>query len=342
MRLKSFSAKSMKEVMAQVREALGPDAIILSVEQGKAGAGVRVTAASDNEALPEQQAPTITAPPPSPATEDERRGPAFVSRDFDLADLKAAISHHGLPYELADRVISMAQAFDAASLADALAHSFESLIGFSPLGLALPRPVMLVGPPGAGKTVSAAKLAAEARVNGHSIRLITTDTVKSGGVHQLEHYARLMDVAVITAQDEAALAKAIHKGAPPELTLIDSCGINPYSMDELERTVRLLKAADAEPVLVLPAGLDPAESADIAEIFAQMGTRRFIATRLDGARRYASLLSIARGGHLSLAGLSRSPYVADPLETPAPLMLARLFATLPAAKSRNRTKERIS
>ncbi|GEQ98197.1 GTP-binding protein [Iodidimonas gelatinilytica] len=341
MRLKSFSAKSMKEVMAEVREAMGPDAIIISVEQSSTGGGVRVTAAVDGDQSPPRE---VTTPQtrPAPATEDKQRGPSFITPEFDIADLKAIIGHHGLPYDLAERVMDAAKSFEAASLADALAHAFDSLIGFSPLGLSLPRPIMLVGPPGAGKTVSAAKLAAEARVNGHSVKLITTDMVKSGGVHQLDHYAKLMDLDIGTAQTAEDLATAIERDRPAELTLIDSCGVNPYSMDELERLVRLLKAADAEPVLVLPAGLDPAESADIGEIFAQMGARRFIATRLDGARRYASLLTIARGGRLALAGLSRSPFVAEPLETPVPLMLARLFATLPTALSRKRAKERMS
>lgn len=340
MRLKTFSAKSMKEVMAQVRDSMGPDAIIISIEQGKAGSGVRVTAAVDRDIPPPRK---VTSPksPPSPAAE-EKNGSAFVTPSFDMADMKAALSHHGLPFDLAGRVIDTAGAFEVASLADALSHALDALMDFSPLGLTQPRPIMLVGPPGAGKTVTAAKLAAEARINGRTVTLITTDMVKSGGVQQLDHYANLMDMDILTAETPEDLQAALKMAEPADLTIIDSCGVNPYSMKELERLVHYLKAADAEPLLILPAGIDTDESADTAEIFAQMGTRRFIATRLDGARRYASLVTAARGGRLALAGISRSPYVAEPLEVPAPLLLARLFATLPASKAGKRTKERIA
>lgn len=347
MRLKTFSGKTMTDVMAQLRDSMGPDAIIISVEQGKSGSGVRVTAAVDRNQAP--AAHMTKAPAPSPAlsggsgkAKDPQSGSAFTTRAFDMADMKAAISHHGLPYDLGERVIMAANAFHAASLADALAHAFDTLMDFSPISLRCPRPLMLAGPPGAGKTVTAAKLAAEARINGYSVTLITTDLVKSGGVQQLDHYASLMDMDIHTAESAEDLQRVLASANSTDLTIIDSCGVNPYSMPELERLVRHLKIANAEPILVLPAGLDPDESADTAGIFAQMGTQRFIATRLDGARRYASLVTTARGGRLALAGISRSPYVAEPLETPAPLLLARLFATLPASQTGTRTKERIA
>ncbi len=340
MRLKTFSGKTMTDVMAQLRDSMGPDAIIISVEQGKSGSGVRVTAAVDRD-QPPVRATNAPTPPPPPADEEERSGSAFTTRAFDMADMKAAVSHHSLPYDLGERVIAAANAFNAASLAEALAHAFDTLMDFSPISLNSPRPILLAGPPGAGKTVSAAKLAAEARINGNSVTLITTDLVKSGGVQQLDHYANLMDTNVHTAESAEDLQRVINSVKPSDLTIIDSCGINPYSMKELERLVRFIKIANAEPVLVLPAGLDPDESADMAGIFAQMGARRFIATRLDGARRYASLVTTARGGRLALAGVSRSPYVAEPLETPAPMLLARLFATLPDSNTATREKERI-
>ena len=47
MRLKSFTARSMKEAIGQVRAELGPDAVIVSTVQSRSGGGtVRITAAS--------------------------------------------------------------------------------------------------------------------------------------------------------------------------------------------------------------------------------------------------------------------------------------------------------
>lgn len=339
MRLKTFSAANMREAMDAVRAAMGPEAIIVSVEHSRKAGGVRVTAAVDRAPGPPRE-PRVPRTEPTPAMTEERRGARFVSRDFDPADIKAAINHHGLPFALAERLLAIAATGEAASAAEALARGFEALIGFSPLALDTPGPIMLVGPPGAGKTVAAAKLAAEAVVNGRAPRLLTTDTVKSGGAQQLEHYGKLMDRTVGIAGDADALAAAVAGTSGP--TLIDSSGTNAFDMDEIERTVRLIRAAKAEPVLVLPAGLDPAEAADIAGIFARMGARRLIVTRLDGARRHGGLLAAARGGDLALAGMSRSPWIAEPLETPDALALARLFAAACTGRTRDRARERTS
>jgi len=340
MRLKTFSAKSMKAAMAEVRDTLGPDAVIVSVEQGSKG-HVRVTAAIDRDLPLERpkQAPETQA---SPAAEEERNSATARSREYDPADLKAAISHHGLSPELAGRIIEAADEFQAATLAEAFSFAFERLMGFASINGESARALMLVGPPGAGKTVSTAKLAAEALVGGRSVRLITADTIKTGGADQLGQYGQMMELDVTSTEDEATLAEAVAYGADSEVTLIDSCGVNPFDMDELEQCVRLIKSAQAEPVLVLPAGLDGLEAADMAEIFAQMGARRFIATRLDTARRYASLISAARAGRLALAGMSRSPYLAEPLETPSSMGLGRLFASLPASKVSQRVRERMN
>jgi len=340
MRLKTFSAKSMKAVMAQVRESMGADAVIVSVEQGGKG-HVRVTAAADRD-LPPPRTPETPEPRSTPAAEEERRGPSVVSRDFDAADLKAAVAHHGLPPELGERILALSDGFQVSSLAEALAQAFDSLVRIAPLAPTAARPVMLIGPPGAGKTVSAAKLAAEAAVNGHGVRLVTTDTVKASGIDQLAHYAEMMEVPVAAADSESALAREVAAAQEGELVLIDSCGLNPFVVEELETAVRFIRAAEAEPVLVLPAGIDGLEAADMAEIFAEMGARRFIATRLDTARRYGSILTAARAGRLALAGFARSPYLAEPLETPSALGLARLFASLPDRKATTPVKERMS
>lgn len=340
MRLKTFSAKSMKAAMAEVRDALGPDAVIVSVEQGGKG-HVRVTAAIDNDLPPERPA-SRPRPQPTPAAREEREGTTVRSREYDPADLKAAVGHHGLSAELAETIAQAADRFEACTLAEAFSAAFESLLGFAAITGEGGRPIMLVGPPGAGKTVSAAKLAAEQLVDGRGIRLITTDTVKAGGADQLTLYGRMMELEVALAPDEGALEAAVARRESSELTLIDSCGVNPFEMDEIEQCLRLIKAAKAEPVLVLPVGLDGSEASDIADIFARMGARRFIATRLDTARRYGSLVSAARAGRLALAGMSRSPYLAEPLETPNPMALARLFASLPASKLSERVRERMN
>lgn len=333
MRIRTFNAKSMHEAMTLVRNELGEDAIIIQSEENKGN--VRVVAAV--EAAPEPHAnmsapevPDIEKTPVAVESEE----PAPSTADYDTAEVRAVLSHHSLPFETAERLGQAALGVDAASLSSAFSVALETMIRFDPLTDAHDRPIMLVGPPGAGKTVSTAKLTADALMNDRKVCLVSTDTVKAAGVHQLDHFAQLMKQTVATAASPQELTSVIAKApADTNLTLIDTQGTNPFDMGELETLLALIKAVDAEPVLVLPAGLDALDAQEIAGVFGKMGCTRFIATRLDAARRYAGILMAARPGYLSLAAISRSPYVADGLEAANPLGFARLLTALPKSRT---------
>jgi flagellar biosynthesis protein FlhF len=332
MRLKTFHASSMMEAMHQVREELGADAIIIQSEEGKNG--VRITAALEAGATP---APPEKAPKPeqTPLAFEETHG-LPPTADFDAADIKAVLNHHALPFETSARVEQAATAMHAASLAEAICSGLETTIAFNPLTDAHLRPIMLVGPPGAGKTICAAKLTADALLHERTVQLISTDTVKAAGIHQLDHFAQLMKQTVSTASSPEELRAVVSSRQTENcLTVIDSPGTNPFDMTELKELLTFIHSVDAEPVLVMPAGLDPLDAQEIAGVFSRMGCQRFVATRLDAARRYAGIVMAARPGFLSLAAISRSPFVADGLEAATPMAFSRLFSALPRGKKSN-------
>ncbi len=329
MRLKTFHAKTMFEAMEQLRNALGPDAIIIQTDETKAG--VRITAAVEAGVTPPvpEEAPNPVQTP----SEYEISHPIPTEPDYDPAEIRAALNHHGLPYDTSEQVQQLAQSFNAVSLPEALSNAFETTMQFSPMTDAHTRPVMLVGPPGAGKTVCTAKLVADALLHERSVHIISTDTVKAGGVHQLDHFAQLMKQTVSTAETPKELANVIERKPNKNgLTIIDTPGTNAFDIQELEALLKFIKLVDAEPVLVIPAGLDPYDAQEISGVFARMGCQRFIATRLDTARRYASIIMSSRPGYLSLAAISRSPFVADGLEVASPIQIARLISALPKSQ----------
>ncbi|UTW54541.1 hypothetical protein [Kordiimonas sp. SCSIO 12610] len=329
MRLKTFHAKSMNEAMDQVRDELGPDAIIISIDEGKAS--VRITAALEAGATPEPPA-AAPAPQQTPIA-FETSHPVDKSREFDKADISAVIAHHGIPFETANHFEEAINASNrASSLNEAFSLALDTNIRISPITDAVTRPIMLVGPPGAGKTICAAKLTADALLHERDVTLVSTDTVKAGGIAQLDHFAQLMKQTVLTADTPEELS-ALLKRKRTSFTLIDSPGTNPFDMEELKTLLNFIHIADAEPVLVLPAGLDADDAQEIADIFSKMGCQRFIATRLDAARRYASIIMAARPGFLSLAAYSRSPFIADGLEHASSMKLAKLLTALPRRKS---------
>ena len=330
MRLKTYHAKTMSAVMDLVRTELGPDAIIVQIDEGKSG--VRVTAALEAGATPP---PPETAPEPAQTPlAYEVSHPTPKAKEFDTADISAVLNHHGVPFDTASHISEAARAINGGSLPEAFSAALETAIRFSPLTDSTTRPVMLIGPPGAGKTICAAKLTADAVLHERPVHLISIDTVKAAGIQQLDHYAQLMKQTVSTAGTPGELDAVIRaKDLKGGLTIIDTPGTNPFDMDELKALLAFIQEIDAEPVLVLPAGLDAFDAQEMAGVFAHMGCQRFIATRLDAARRYSSIIMAARPGFLSFAAFSRSPYVADGLEPATPLSVARLMTALPGRKT---------
>ena len=93
-------------------------------------------------------------------------------------------------------------------------------------------------------------------------------------------------------------------------------------MDHLEA---LASVARAENIVVIAAGGDAMETADIAAEFASIGAKRMVVTRLDMTRRLGSILTAAHAGRLSLSDVSITPGVAEGINPINPVSLARLI-----------------
>lgn len=298
MRLRIFRAATMPEAMARLREELGADAVILGSR--RAGGGVEVTAALEPEEpllIPPAAGQAPLAPAPA--------GP---------------LGFHNLPAALAGTL-------GAGPLDRRLAET----IGFAPLPEARERPVMFVGPPGAGKTLTCAKLAARLVLHGASPSVVTTDGQRAGAAAQLAAFTGVLGLTLAVAPSPAALAKVLARRSPTEPMLVDTAGCDPFDAPQAVALRRLATATGAELVVVLPAGLDAMEAADLARAFAAIGARHLVPTRLDSTRRLGAVLAAADAGPLLLTEAGIGPEVVDGLE---PLSPARLAARLAAAPRR--------
>ncbi len=307
-----------------VRETLGDEAIIVATreEKGgpKGGGGVHVTAAVE------------------PHFELGRGGTrAAESKDwlqYDGEDEESAIAEeiteamlrHSVPEDVMDNILSCATVVGLDSPGKALIAALEHLYNFSPLPeTAHDRALMLVGPPGGGKTLAVAKMAARGAMNGLNIGVITTDTVRAGGVEQLAGFTRLLGIDLQIAENHQDLQAVLDNMEGMDQVLIDTAGCNAFDRDDMRALAQMIGVGDVEPVLAMAGGGDADEAGEVARAFATVGVNRLVATRLDATRRLGGILSAAHHGGMIFSNVSNSAKVAEGLAALSPKKLAYLL-----------------
>ena len=185
---------------------------------------------------------------------------------------------------------------------------------------------MLVGPPGSGKSIAAAKLAARSVLRQRHVGVITCDNLRAGATEQLAAFTRILEIELVKARGPESLRRAVEAATGMfDLMLIDSPGLNPFRQTDMDYLGELVEAADVEPILVMAAGGDAVEAGEMAESFATIGATRLFTTRLDTTRRLGAMLAAAEMGQLALADVSASPHVASGLSPISAVSLARLI-----------------
>jgi flagellar biosynthesis protein FlhF len=310
MRLRTFTAATLDDAIAQVRDELGEEAVIVSTYQSRRGRGAQVTAALDE--------PTDEQTFADDVVNEERQ----MEPDDEIAQV---LRFHRLEESLARQIARDARSVSRDDTVMALAGALDSRISFTALPVTEAAPVMFVGPPGMGKTVTVIKTAARAVLKGQRVYIITTDTVRSGAFEQLAALTAMMDVPLDAAETPAALAAAIRAAEDVDLILIDTPGTNPFAPAEVDDLAAFSAVSAARQILVLGAGADCVDLAEAAEVFSAAGASALHVTRLDCARRYGGIVAAAIAGGLPLAEVSASPFIANGLSPLNPVSLARLM-----------------
>jgi hypothetical protein len=186
MRMKMFAAESMEAAKAMIFAEMGSDAVILSEREVEGGVEVRA-------AIDRMGAAAVNNEPVF--LRDSRSGGHGRGVDNPMfARVRDALLWHGAPQRFAERVAQEGAGRlpgQFTSPEEAMAEGLGRLITCDPIPARLDRDILLVGPPGHGRTATAAKLTRRASVARAEITPLAADLDGSGAGAQLAAYLEL-------------------------------------------------------------------------------------------------------------------------------------------------------
>lgn len=308
----------MRDALRAVREELGPRALVLSTAmvqahgwRGMMGAReVEITAAAERESSDDRH----ERPP-------DRHRPAPSSHASNItAQLVATGLDRGLAEEIAASIPAPnRRAATTTNLRDALASRLSALAAsddeYAPAEV-------FIGPPGAGKTTTIAKIAAQERGrNGQRLGLLAADGFRIGAVEQLQTYADILDAPFRVARTADDLHAALESRQRTPV-LVDTAGRSPSDAASRELFDVVARARGVRTHLVLPAGTPASAARRIFEGYAPARPSRLVLTKLDEAESLSPLVSLLHQWQLPISYLGTGQRVPEDLNRATPAFLA--------------------
>jgi flagellar biosynthesis protein FlhF len=364
MKIKHYRAPDMRQALRQVRDAQGPDAVILSSR--RISGGVEVVAAIDYD-TEESAPPEVPAAAPAPArdyaalarrmagTEPVDPSPDRGDMNEELRTMRRMLETQlatlawndlsrrspvqtellkqltmlGLGHDLAGELV--AQMPPRLELSEA--HRMALAMISRRIEIAEERwletggCVALIGATGVGKTTLVAKLAARwvLRHGPRDLALISTDSVRIGAQEQIHTLGRLLGAPAYAIEGPAELGDLLEHLAEKRMVLIDTAGISQRDPRLTEELATLASSSPRlETSLVLSAAAQAGAIEEAIDRFAA-GPATCMLTKLDEATSLGGALSALIRAKLPLA------YVSDGQRVPEDLSPARAHQLLARA-----------
>jgi len=355
MKLKSYFADTVEEAISLARREMGVDAMLVNSKRSGAEAkhlgAYEVVCATDTEILPmiapsntaSNQARSAVAPPMDRLSEDvselrqqmERlaqslarsgAGMAGIASDPDLSKIFATLTDAELDADLAYEAISRitSPVTDGALRAELnRLVSVDAELGCSGTPA---RIVALVGPPGAGKTSTLVKLAAQCGIAARKpTHILTVDTYRIAAADEVQSYAAILGIGCQVLDTTAALALALEEHRQKDLILIDTPGLSQSEMDgfaDLPSFLATYPGIDTH--LVLPASMRTSDLKRAARQYGIFQPRKLLFTRLDETETFGPIVSQSFRMGKPVSFLSRGQRIPEDLEAATPELLLNL------------------
>jgi flagellar biosynthesis protein FlhF len=331
MLLKTYRAPDLAAALAAARREMGPDALVLGTSEHRGGLGleaVEVTVAAPRagspagaeasaSASPSPPSASSVAPPAAPAPGRSSDAPEGIPAPLRAA--ASALVAAGVSEDLARRFARIAAHETGArpgahAVAVAVERSMARLLEFAtpPFGA---RCLMVVGPPGCGKTTTVAKIAARVALAGERrVFLAAADGDRVGALEQAEIYARHCGAVLARVDSADDLARAVADAGERGTVIVDTPGIGAADRDRFAGLAALRASVPGAAVAVLlPAGLHHLEAARVLERFAPLRPACAAFSRVDDAGRVGELVTALAAARLPLAFVTDGHRIPDDL-----------------------------
>lgn len=349
--VRTYQAHSMREALDKVKLELGADAVILGTRSmPRAGlSGIVQRERFEITAVPAtpKAAPRAPRERPSPSRSAPRAAYSRPARPDAGATGVPAIPELVLPYfqelvqkevgeDLARRIVQRAMQSGSPNgdltgehLRNAIRATIRAMIpGAGGIDLASgPKRVAFVGPAGAGKTTSIAKLAAHFKLRRRrSVAIISLDLHDVSRHDSIRRFAEVLDVPVHTPQTAAAARQAVRALDGIDLVLVDTAGASPRNAARMARLSTLLRAVRPdECCVVLPAWMSLSSQLLATKSVAAFKPEKLLLTHLDETVGIGVVLCAVDTLHLGLSYLSNGQNVPNDIEEVCRSRIAQLL-----------------
>ena len=349
MQIKKYIADDYNKALACIKQEMGEDALILTTRsireqsdwRGGRGSKVEITAAMDSSAnniknepevkvsgttfgLPEfdgEVEPSIKSLLYSLLSETERaKSLGLKSHQLELF---SHLTTNGVDGKIIAKIISKSSDInernDSSSIRTQLMETMKRLIvcqGGITSDDQLPKKVVLVGPTGAGKTTTIAKIAADLVYRQQKkVALVSLDNFRVGGIEQLGIYGDIMKIPVEAAQDQVELEECVHRHSKKDVILIDTMG---RSHKDRAYSVQLSgvfeRLGEVETHLVLSVASNEKQFFESYKQFSSLEINRVLFTKLDEGLNFGAMLNFSLRSRLPLSYFTTGQRVPEDIE----------------------------
>ncbi len=324
MHIKRIKAKNIPEGLKKVKEELGPDAVILSTHQLKKKTGenlVEIVAAIEFETGGKTNRKISDEAPDYRLLDEQLKeikdtlSLMFSSKRFfyhigpekELCNLYTSLVVQGLKeifaWELVQAAVQNPEKNNEISRNEEIKDKFVSALKkritttdlFQKNGKGRTFFYSFVGPTGAGKTTTLAKLATHLKLDKKKrVSLISLDTYRIGAIEQLKIYASILDVPLRVASSVQETAEAVLELTEmgSDYILFDTIGKNFLVK---EHVLDMKEIFDAFPqvrhLLVLPANAKDSDLSVVINTFKTMPIHSFVFTKIDETSTHGNIIN---------------------------------------------------